>query len=136
MRAQVVVLRDQQILMARHERNGKAYWVLPGGSIEEGETAEEAAMREMREECGAAIRIERLLFVDDPRPCHEITIKEPRYTFLGVIARGEVTSLEDRHDGTEEKGHLAGVEWLPLDFEEFDGATRDTIRHVQAALML
>jgi ADP-ribose pyrophosphatase YjhB (NUDIX family) len=134
MRAQVVLLRDGMILCARHERASECYWVLPGGEIEVGETPEEAAVRELREEGGVDVELERLLFIDEPRRCHEITIKEPRYTYLGRIVGGAVQSLQDREGGCAEKGFLAGLDWLPFDYAGFDGATRNTLKRVQSSL--
>ena len=51
-----IVIRDGKILMERlcypEENNGKEFFSVPGGGIEEGETPEEAALRELKEECG------------------------------------------------------------------------------------
>ncbi|PZS08441.1 MAG: hypothetical protein DLM70_02650, partial [Chloroflexi bacterium] len=67
MRAQVVLLDGRRILLAEHSRPDDAYWVLPGGAVEPGETPEQAAMREVLEETGLRILLQRLLFVDEPR---------------------------------------------------------------------
>jgi 8-oxo-dGTP diphosphatase len=44
------------------------YWVLPGGHVEYGETVEEAIKREMKEELGIPVKIEKLIGVySDPK---------------------------------------------------------------------
>lgn len=64
--ASVAIFRGQRVLLA--ERGGgprKGYWSLPGGKIEPGETAVNAAIREIREETGLEISLTGLLDVHD-----------------------------------------------------------------------
>jgi ADP-ribose pyrophosphatase YjhB (NUDIX family) len=59
-----VVVRDGLILLCKRAiEPRKGYWTLPAGCREEGESVEEAARREAREEACAEIRLDRLLAV-------------------------------------------------------------------------
>jgi 8-oxo-dGTP diphosphatase len=52
-RAQCIVHRGSRILMVQHDhQNGETYWCLPGGGVEQSETAADGALRELQEECG------------------------------------------------------------------------------------
>ena len=48
-RSMALVVRDNAILMIQTFRRNSYIWELPGGGIEPGETAEEAAIRELKE---------------------------------------------------------------------------------------
>jgi len=59
-----VVRHQGKILLCRRAIEPRVgYWTLPAGFMEVGETAEQAAMREAREEANASIVIDRLLAV-------------------------------------------------------------------------
>lgn len=60
-RSGAIVEIDGKIALIKRVRNNDEYYVFPGGGIEEGETPEEAAIREVKEELGIDIEIERLL---------------------------------------------------------------------------
>lgn len=49
-RATAVILKDAQVLLIHRIRNGDKYHVFPGGGVEEGETYEDALIREIQEE--------------------------------------------------------------------------------------
>lgn len=60
--ADAVILIDGGIVLIERDRSpSKGCWVLPGGMVEDGETAREAAEREAREETG--LDVEALEFV-------------------------------------------------------------------------
>lgn len=57
----LVYHRGSLLLVRRKFEPGAGKWSLPGGKIELGETAEEAAAREVMEECNIRVKITRLL---------------------------------------------------------------------------
>lgn len=73
--ASAAIFRDGRVLIAeRGGGPGKGSWSLPGGKIEPGETAMQAAMREIREETGLDVALAGLLDVHnairtDPEGC-------------------------------------------------------------------
>ena len=59
-RSAVLITKNHQILLIERRKAGQpAYYVLPGGGIEAGETPQQAAIREMKEELGVNIAIVR-----------------------------------------------------------------------------
>jgi len=58
----VVLVEDSKLLAIRRVRDGQEYYVLPGGHIEEGESARDAAIREVLEETGVRAMPNRLLY--------------------------------------------------------------------------
>jgi ADP-ribose pyrophosphatase YjhB (NUDIX family) len=51
-RVSAVLRWDDQILLCRHEKPGKEYWLLPGGGVDAGESLTDALHRELYEEIG------------------------------------------------------------------------------------
>lgn len=60
-RAAAIIVKDGQIALMRREKEGRLYYVFPGGKQEEGETVEQAAAREVEEELGLQVSVGRLV---------------------------------------------------------------------------
>ncbi len=52
-----------ELLLIRHRKPTRSYWVLPGGHLDYGETLEGCAVRELKEETNLDIRVEKMLYV-------------------------------------------------------------------------
>ncbi len=51
-RVSAILRREGRVLLCRHEKPGKEYWLLPGGGVNSGESLAAALHRELREEVG------------------------------------------------------------------------------------
>ncbi len=58
-----IVRREDVLLIQRHRPPAEGLWTLPGGRLEAGETAEQCAAREVREELGLEVFALRPLLV-------------------------------------------------------------------------
>lgn len=77
-----------------HKRQDVPVWVLPGGGIDPNETPEEATIREVEEETGLKVRIERP--VAEYTPLNRLA--RPTFTFECRVEEGELTLGEETAD--------------------------------------
>ncbi|MFF1476340.1 NUDIX domain-containing protein [Streptomyces sp. NPDC058301] len=64
-RAVAIVRKDGAVLLIHRRKDGAEYYTLPGGGVEEGETPEQACVRELAEETGLSATVESLLHTLD-----------------------------------------------------------------------
>ena len=94
------------VLIGRHDRRGRLVWSLPKGHLEEGETAEDAAVREVEEETGIRSRLLAPLgtidfwFIAENRRIHKTV-----HHYLLEAAGGELS---------DEDAEVVEVAWVPL----------------------
>jgi ADP-ribose pyrophosphatase YjhB (NUDIX family) len=60
-----VLVEDDRILLVRQRVNAARGWSLPGGKVERGESLSHCLTRELREETGLVVNVDRLLYLCD-----------------------------------------------------------------------
>jgi 8-oxo-dGTP diphosphatase len=102
--ADIILQRDSKILMVRRKKDPfKGQLALPGGFINEGETAEEAARREAIEETTLEVEpIEILGVYSDPK-------RDPRKHIMSIVFVGIIVGGSDKAGDDAES-----IEWVEL----------------------
>ncbi len=60
--SRAIIIRGDQLLVMKRNKRGDRFFTLPGGSIDPGETAEQAAEREVREEASIECKAVREVY--------------------------------------------------------------------------
>lgn len=81
----VIITREEEILVVKRKRNPfKDELAIPGGFVNENETVEQAAVREIMEETALPIRLKEILGVySDPK-------RDPRKHIITTVFIGEI----------------------------------------------
>lgn len=111
--AYAVCVQDDRLLLARYvSPGGERHWTLPGGRVEHAEDPYDAVIREVAEETGYEVEVERLLGVDS-RSLH-VDWGIPGGAELhsvGIFYRVSVTGGDMRH---EVGGSTDLAAWVPV----------------------
>ena len=107
LRSAALIVKDGKVLMVKMCAFGREFYALPGGGIEQGETPEAAAIRELKEECNVDGRIVRAL-----NTVHRKN-GDIDYVFLVELEDGQEPDLGS--DPESEKQILTEVCWKRLD---------------------
>lgn len=109
-RSQSMVIRGNRILLVEHQLFGRDFFNLPGGGIEENETPEQAALRELEEECQVKGTLVRPLTVE-----YKPDLESRVFTFLVEIPEAAVAKAGIDPELPADEQSIIGVKWMRLD---------------------
>ncbi len=105
----VVYRRDGEDIFFAFVHDIFGYWTLSKGHIEEGETAEEAAARELKEEIGLDIKVE------DELETNDYIASDPEKGKIKKIVTYFLASTEDKELKLKETGGLDDARWFKME---------------------
>ena len=85
MRSAGCIRRDGAVLLVKHRKGNREYWLLPGGGVGVGESASGALARELKEELNLDSEVGELLFVAEAMNAEGQHIIQPTFA---VALRG------------------------------------------------
>lgn len=109
-RSQSMVIRGNRILLVEHQLFGRDFFNLPGGGIEENETPEQAALRELEEECQVKGTLVRPLTVE-----YKPDLESRVFTFLVEIPEDAMAKTGIDPELPADEQSIIGVKWMRLD---------------------
>ena len=119
--------KGEPIIFATQRGYGdfKGGWEFPGGKIEEGETPQEALVREIREELETEITVGELIdTIEYDYPTFHLSMD----CFWAEIVSGDLVLTEHEAARWLTKDELNSVEWLPADITLIESIKNQLLR--------
>lgn len=90
-----ILIENNNILIVQQKLSESRAWSLPGGRLERGESLEQGLKRELKEETGLDVQVERLLYLCDVNASDNTIL---HITFLLKRIGGEITLPTNEYD--------------------------------------
>ena len=108
-RSGIILVEDGKLALIERHRAGLHYFTFPGGGVDEGETPEQAAIREAEEELGIQVVIEQ-------KVADVFFNAKPQYYFLARKTGGEFgTGSGEEYGGYNPMYGTYLPLWMPID---------------------
>lgn len=112
--AAIIVKGTEILAMQRGYGEFEGGWEFPGGKVEQGETPEEAIVREIHEELNTRISVQRFLTqVEHDYPTFHLSMK----CFICTLNDPSFQLLEHHAAKWLDMQHIDIVDWLPADIK-------------------
>lgn len=106
-----IVDKAGRVLMVKNRKNYDLLngWILPGGKVSNSESLEDAITREIREECGIAVRPDKIISVFVSPLSVSGKVKDV-FVIVGFLASPETTT-----ELKTAEVEISEAQWFPLD---------------------
>lgn len=117
---------DGNVLLFHRFKNGAEYYAVPGGGVEPGETPEEAAVRELKEETTLDVALGERIGKLETDGNHQYFYIAKSWSGTAVVAGPEMQN--------QQPGNVYTLEWVPLEklteIDVRDGARQILMKYV------
>ena len=97
----LILENGKLLLIKRGAKPGQGRWSIPGGLVELGELVQDAVVREVKEECGLDIEVERLMDVFDSITRDEKGRVQYQFVVVNFLAKIKGGILKNADDVLE-----------------------------------
>lgn len=108
------IVQDNRLLIAQRseEMSSALLWEVPGGKVEDGESDQEALIRELKEELAIEVDVEDFVGMS----CVVVGQKEiEMYVYRCTIQKGTPQAIEHKEIMWADESQLACASWAPAD---------------------
>ena len=107
-----ICIENDKLLLVKHGHTigNKAFWIPPGGGLTYGETVQDCLQRELLEETGLHVKVNRFLFVNEflQAPLHAVELFFEVSITDGELATGTDPELK------QDQQLIEKVQWLTI----------------------